>query len=280
MNSGKDKTIYYKTDEEIELLRKNGMLVSKVLAHCASRLRPGMTGLQLDKEAEELIRDHGAVPGFLGMYDYPYTIQVSLNSAVVHGMPSNKPFKSGDIVSIDCGTLWHGYYGDSAHTFALGEIGDAAMKLLEVTKTSLHMAVDAFKPGKRIGDISHLIQNYIERQNKFSCVRELVGHGLGRSLHEAPEVANFGKRGKGPKIQEGLVVAVEPMVNMGRKEVLQDEKDGWTIYTKDGSPSAHYEYMIAVKNGGADILSDHTVVTEAIAANRELKPVSLRGSYT
>ena len=276
--SKKDKTIYYKTDEEIELLRENGMLVAKVLAHCASRIKPGVTGLELDKEAEELIRDHGAEPGFLGMYDYPFTIQVSRNSAVVHGMPDNRPFVDGDIISIDCGTLKHGYYGDSAHTFALGNITDAEMRLLSVTKTSLHKAVEAFKVGRRIGDISFMIQNYVERQNRFSCVRELVGHGLGRSLHEAPEVPNYGKRGKGAKIQEGLVVAVEPMVNMGRKEVLQAD-DGWTIYTKDGKPSAHYEYMIAVKRDGPDILSDHTEVVNAIAANEELRVVELQGSF-
>ncbi len=278
MKTDKSKVIYYKTDEEIELLRENGALVSKVLAHCASRLRPGMTGLELNKEAEELIRDNGAVPGFLGMYDYPYTIQVSLNSAVVHGMPTDKPFEDGDIISVDCGTLKHGYYGDSAHTFALGNVSKAGMKLLEVTKTSLQMGVDAFKVGRRIGDVSHLIQSYVERQHRMSCVRELVGHGLGRSLHEAPEVPNFGKKGKGPKIQEGLVVAIEPMVNLGRKEVYQAE-DGWTILTKDNKPSAHFEYMIAVRESGADILSDHSVVEAAISANPELREVNLIGIY-
>jgi len=278
MNPDKSKVIFYKTDEEIELLRENGALVSKVLAHCASRLKPGVTGLELNKEAEELIRDNGAVPGFLGMYDYPYTIQVSLNSAVVHGMPTDVPFKDGDIVSIDCGTLKHGYYGDSAHTFGLGNISDKEMKLLEVTKTSLQMGVDAFKIGRRIGDISNLIQTFIERKHRFSCVRELVGHGLGRSLHEAPEVPNFGKKGKGPKIQSGLVVAIEPMVNMGRKEVYQAD-DGWTILTKDSSPSAHYEYMIAVTENGADILSDHSIVVNEIAKNPELRNVELIGMY-
>ena len=278
MKKDKSKVIYYKTDEEIELLRENGALVSKVLAHCASRLRPGVTGLELNKEAEELIRDNGAVPGFLGMYDYPYTIQVSLNSAVVHGMPTDKPFEDGDIVSIDCGTLKHGYYGDSAHTFALGNVSNAGMKLLQVTKTSLQMGVDAFKIGRRIGDVSHLIQTYVERKHRMSCVRELVGHGLGRGLHEAPEVPNFGKKGKGPKIQAGLVVAVEPMVNLGRKEVYQAE-DGWTILTKDNSPSAHYEYMIAVKEDGVDILSDHSIVVDAIAKNPELREVELIGVY-
>lgn len=278
MKKDKSKVIYYKTDEEIELLRENGAIVSKVLAHCASRLRPGMTGLELNKEAEELIRDNGAVPGFLGMYDYPYTIQVSLNSAVVHGMPTDKPFEDGDIISVDCGTLKHGYYGDSAHTFALGNVSKAGMKLLEVTKTSLQMGVDAFKVGRRIGDVSHLIQSYVERHHRMSCVRELVGHGLGRSLHEAPEVPNFGKKGKGPKIQEGLVVAIEPMVNLGRKEVYQ-AKDGWTILTKDNKPSAHFEYMIAVRKDGADILSDHSIVEKAISTNAELKEVNLIGIY-
>lgn len=271
-SSGKSKVIYHKTDEEIELLRENGALVSKVLAHCASRLAPGVTGLELDKEAEEMIRDHGAEPGFLGMYGYPYTIQVSLNSAVVHGMPTDRPFEDGDIISIDCGTRKHGYYGDSAHTFALGNVPEEHLQLLRVTKTSLELGVDAFRVGRRIGDISYLIQNYIERKNGYRCVRELVGHGLGRSLHEAPEVPNFGKKGKGAKIQEGLVVCVEPMVNMGRKEVYQAE-DGWTIFTKDGKPSAHYEYMIAVNKAGADILSDHSVVEEAIKNNKHLNEI-------
>ena len=276
MNPDKDKTIYYKTDEEIEYLRENGDIVSKVLAHCASRIKPGLTGLELDKEAEELIRDHGAEPGFLGMYEYPFTIQVSRNSAVVHGMPDNIPFKDGDIISIDCGSKKHGYFGDSAHSFALGDVGKNGMRLLSVTKTSLHLGVEAFKIGRRIGDVSAMIQRFVEREHRMSCVRQLVGHGLGRSLHEAPEVPNFGKRGKGPKIQEGLVVCVEPMVNLGRKEVVQSE-DGWTILTEDRSPSAHYEYMIAVTRSGVDILSDHTRVVEAIAANEELKVVPLIG---
>lgn len=275
---GKSKVIYYKTDEEIELLRQNGALVSKVIAYCGSLLRPGVTGLELDKAAEEMIRDHGAEPGFLGMYDFPNTLNISVNSGVVHGVPNNTPFEDGDIVSVDCGTKWHGYFGDSAYSFALGNVSDAGMKLLEVTKTSLALAVDTYKIGRRIGDVSFAVQNYVERINRYSCVRELVGHGLGRSLHEAPEVPNYGQRGKGAKIVEGMVVAIEPMVNMGRKEIYTS-KDGWTIVTRDGRPAAHYEWMVAAKEGGADILSDHSVIEEVVKKNSELREVKLLKSF-
>lgn len=267
--------IYYKTDEQIELLRENCLLVSKVLTDIAGKIRPGMTGAQLDKEAEELIRDNGAVPGFKGLYGCPSTLLISINEQVVHGLPSTEPFKDGDIVSIDCGTLKHEYYGDAAYTFALGNIKDDVMALLQTTKEALYRGIEQAKAGNRVGDISHAIQSYCEKTHKYGVVRELVGHGVGKKLHEKPNVPNFGKRGKGVVMKEGLVIAIEPMINMGRKEVKQ-LSDGWTIVTKDGTPSAHYEHTVAVRKGGADILSNHLVIEEAISKNKELQEVIAR----
>ncbi len=267
--------IYYKTDEQIELLRENCLLVSKVLTDIAGKIRPGMTGAQLDKEAEELIRDNGAVPGFKGLYGCPSTLLISINEQVVHGLPSTEPFKDGDIVSIDCGTLKHEYYGDAAYTFALGNIKDEVMALLQTTKEALYRGIEQAKAGNRVGDISHAIQSYCEKTHKYGVVRELVGHGVGKKLHEKPNVPNFGKRGKGVVMKEGLVIAIEPMINMGRKEVKQ-LSDGWTIVTKDGTPSAHYEHTVAVRKGGADILSNHLVIEEAISKNKELQEVIAR----
>lgn len=267
--------IYYKTDEQIELLRENCLLVSKVLTDIAGKIRPGMTGAQLDKEAEELIRDHGAVPGFKGLYGCPSTLLISINEQVVHGLPSTEPFKDGDIVSIDCGTLKHEYYGDAAYTFALGNIGEEVMALLQTTKEALYRGIEQAKAGNRVGDISHAIQSYCENTHNYGVVRELVGHGVGKKLHEKPNVPNFGKRGKGVVMKPGLVIAIEPMINMGRKEVKQ-LSDGWTIVTKDGKPSAHYEHTVAVRKEGADILSNHLVIEEAISKNKELQEVIAR----
>jgi len=267
--------IYYKTDEQIELLRENCLLVSKVLTDIAGKIRPGMTGAQLDKEAEELIRDHGAVPGFKGLYGCPSTLLISINEQVVHGLPSTEPFKDGDIVSIDCGTLKHEYYGDAAYTFALGNISEEVMALLQTTKEALYRGIEQAKAGNRVGDISHAIQSYCEKTHKYGVVRELVGHGVGKKLHEKPNVPNFGKRGKGVVMKQGLVIAIEPMINMGRKEVKQ-LSDGWTIVTKDGTPSAHYEHTVAVRKGGADILSNHIMIEEAISKNKELQEVIAR----
>ncbi len=267
--------IYYKTDEQIELLRENCLLVSKVLTDIAGKIRPGMTGAQLDKEAEELIRDHGAVPGFKGLYGCPSTLLISINEQVVHGLPSTEPFKDGDIVSIDCGTLKHEYYGDAAYTFALGNISEEVMALLQTTKEALYRGIEQAKAGNRVGDISHAIQSYCEKTHKYGVVRELVGHGVGKKLHEKPNVPNFGKRGKGVVMKPGLVIAIEPMINMGRKEVKQ-LPDGWTIVTKDGKPSAHYEHTVAVRKGGADILSNHIMIEEAISKNKELQEVIAR----
>ena len=267
--------IYYKTDEEIEIIRANCLLVSKTLAHVASLLKPGISGEVLDKEAEELILDHGAKPGFKGYNEFPATLCISRNEAVVHGIPSQQVFEEGDIVSIDCGVLNNGYYGDAAYTFAIGEIDESVMKLCVVTKESLAKGIEAAKKDNRLGDISHAIQDYTERVHGYSVVRELVGHGIGQNLHEKPEVPNYGRKGKGVRLQEGLVIAVEPMINLGKRAVRQAD-DGWTIYTKDRKPSAHYEHTIAVRNGTADILSDHAPIEISIDNNKNLQNISLK----
>ncbi len=266
--------IYYKTDEEIELIRQSCLLVCKVLTHVGTVIKPGVTGAQIDKEAEALIRDHGAVPGFKGYRGFPSTLCISVNEQVVHGIPSDKEFQDGDIVSVDCGTFMNEFYGDAAYTFALGEIEPEVMKLLSVTKTSLYKGIEKAVDGKRIGDIGFAIQEYCERKHKYGVVRELVGHGLGRNLHEAPEVPNYGKKGKGPKMRDGLVIAIEPMVNLGRKEVSQ-AKDGWTIISRDKTPSAHFEHTVAVRKQKADLMSDHTEVEKAIANNPNVNEVPL-----
>jgi len=254
--------IYYKTIEEIERIRESSLLVARTLAEVAKRIGPGVTSLELDKLAEEFIRDHGAIPAFKGYNGFPASLCVSPNSEVVHGIPNTKPFKEGDIVSVDCGVLKNEYYGDSAYTFPIGEVSDAVRNLLRVTKESLYRGISAAVEGKRLQDISFEIQSYCESHG-YSVVRELVGHGIGRKLHEAPEVPNFGKRGSGPKLKQGLVIAIEPMINMGRKNVLHG-KDGWTITTQDGLPSAHFEHTIAVGKDKAEILSSFRFIEEAL----------------
>lgn len=266
--------IYYKTEEEIELIRESCLLVCKALTHVGSIIKPGMTGEQIDKEAEQLIRDHNALPGFKGYRGFPATLCISKNEGVVHGIPSKEEFRDGDVVSVDCGVLMNEFYGDSAFTFALGTVSDEVMKLLSVTKTSLYKGIERAVDGKRIGDVGFAIQEYCERKYKYGVVRELVGHGIGRNLHEAPEVPNYGKKGKGPKMRDGLVIAIEPMVNLGRRDVKQSN-DGWTIVTSDGLPSAHYEHTIAVRKGKADLLSDHSGIEEAITKNAEVNEVPL-----
>lgn len=266
--------IIYKTEEEIELIRESCLLVCKALTLVAEELKPGITGLELDQKAEALIRDHQAIPGFKGYRDFPATLCISKNEEVVHGIPTKEPFKDGDIVSVDCGVYKNEFFGDAAFTFALGDISEEIMQLLVVTKESLYKAIDEVQIGNRIGDISFSVQNHCEKLNGYGVVRELVGHGLGKNLHEQPEVPNFGKRGRGTKLKEGLVIAIEPMINLGRKEVKQS-RDGWTIITKDGKPSAHYEHTVAVRNEGVDILSNHTGVEEAIKNNIELRNISL-----
>lgn len=254
--------IYYKTIEEIERIRESSLLVARTLAEVAKRIGPGVTSLELDKLAEEFIRDHGAIPAFKGYNGFPASLCVSPNSEVVHGIPNSKPFKEGDIVSVDCGVLKNEYYGDSAYTFPIGEVSAAVRNLLRVTKESLYRGISVAVEGKRLQDISYEIQTYCE-SNGYSVVRELVGHGIGKKLHEAPEVPNFGKRGSGPKLKQGLVIAIEPMINMGRKNVLHG-KDGWTITTQDGLPSAHFEHTIAIGKDKAEILSSFRFIEEAL----------------
>jgi methionyl aminopeptidase len=254
--------IYYKTNEEIEKIRVSSLLVARALAEVAKIIRPGITSLELDKIAEEFIRDNGGVPAFKGYNGFPTSLCISPNEQVVHGIPNNKPYESGDIVSVDCGVLKDGYYGDSAYTFALGEVSDEVQNLLDTTKESLYRGIEVAVEGKRLHDISYEIQTYCESKG-YSVVRELVGHGIGKSLHEAPEVPNFGKRGSGPKLKTGLVIAIEPMINMGRKNIIHG-KDGWTIKTSDGMPSAHFEHTIAVGKGKADILSSFEFIEKAL----------------
>jgi methionyl aminopeptidase len=254
--------IYYKTIEEIERIRESSLLVARTLAEVAKRIGPGVTSLELDKLAEDFIRDHGAIPAFKGYNGFPASLCISPNNEVVHGIPNNKAFKEGDIVSVDCGVLKNEYYGDSAYTFPIGEVSDAVRNLLRVTKESLYRGIDAAVEGRRLQDISFEIQSYCESHG-YSVVRELVGHGIGRKLHEAPEVPNFGKRGSGPKLKQGLVIAIEPMINMGRKNVLHG-KDGWTITTQDGLPSAHFEHTIAIGKEKAEILSSFRFIEEAL----------------
>ncbi|TNE66575.1 MAG: type I methionyl aminopeptidase [Bacteroidetes bacterium] len=265
--------MFHKTDEEIELIREANLIVSKTLAHVASILKPGITGLDIDKAAEEFIRDHGGRPAFKGYHGFPASLCVSYNDIVVHGIPSNREFQDTDIVSVDCGVELNGYYGDAAYTFAFQEVEEPVMELLRVTYAALYKGIEQAVAGKRIGDISFAIQQYCEREHPYGIVRELVGHGVGRSLHEDPEVPNYGKRGKGPLMQSGLVIAIEPMVNLGVKEVYQDN-DGWTIHTRDRKPSAHYEHSVAVRKDKADILSTHEFLLNEIKNNPAVKEVS------
>lgn len=242
-----------KTEEEVEVLRHNNLLVSKTLAEVAKLLKPGVSTLELDKRAEEFIRDNDAVPGFKGYHGFPNTLCTSVNSQVVHGIPSSYQLKEGDIVSVDCGVKKDGYYGDTAFTFEVGEVDPKVKQLLKVTREALWEGVNNAIVGKRLGDIGYSVQKHAE-DNGFSVVREMVGHGLGSNLHEAPEVPNYGKRGKGAKLPDGLVLCIEPMINMGSKEILQD-RDGWTIGTLDKMPSAHFEFAVVIRKGKADVLS-------------------------
>jgi methionyl aminopeptidase len=253
--------ITYKTAEEIELLRESNLLVSKAIAEVAKRIAPGVTTLELDVIAEEFIRDHGAEPGFLGYRGYPKTLCTSVNQQVVHGIPSSSHvLKDGDIVSVDCGVLHQGYFGDSAYTFAVGTVSERIRLLLNTTREALYKGIEQATEGKRVGDIGNAVQEHCEKQ-RFSVVREMVGHGIGKGLHEGPEVPNYGKRGHGVRLQQGMVVCIEPMINMGRREIVQDP-DGWTIQTADKLPSAHFELCVAIGKNGADILSTFDYIEE------------------
>jgi len=254
--------LYLKTDEEVGLLRESNMLVSRTLAEIASEIKPGITTLYLDKIAEAFIRDNGAMPAFKGYGGFPNTLCTSVNDEVVHGIPSNYILKEGDILSVDCGVILNGWYGDSAYTFPVGEIKEEIRRLLDYTRASLEEGVKAAYAGNRIGDISSAVQTIAEGGG-YSVVRELVGHGLGRKLHEQPEVANWGKKGTGPKMEKGLVICIEPMINAGKKETVQ-MRDGWTIKTADGSPSAHFEYAVAVDRGKADVLTTFEYIEKVL----------------
>lgn len=258
---GKGK-VYYKTEDEIGLLRESSLLVGKTLAEVAKMVKPGVTTLELDAVAEEFIRDNDAVPGFKGYGGFPNSLCTSVNAEVVHGIPNNRPLEEGDIVSVDCGVLKNGFYGDSAYTFAVGHISAEVEELLKVTKESLNLAIEQAIAGMRIGDIGYAVQNHAESHG-YGVVRELVGHGLGRSLHESPEVPNYGRRGNGLKLREGLVLAIEPMINLGVKEVRQAE-DGWTIVTADGLPSAHFEHDVVIRKGKAEVLSTFKWIEEVL----------------
>jgi len=245
------------------------MLVSETIAHVASVLKAGMTTMQVDAEAEKFILDNNAVPSFKNYRGFPYTCCISVNDAVVHGFPSDKPLKDGDVVSVDVGVYKNGYHGDSAYTFVIGKASEDVKKLLAVTKTSLYKGIEKAVSGNRIGDISFAVQDFTEKQFGYGVVRELVGHGLGKHLHEDPQVPNYGKRGSGPKMKDGLVIAIEPMINLGVKNVWYDD-DGWTVRTRDGKPSAHYEHTISVSKDKADILSSFDKIEANEKANANL----------
>ncbi|MFN3640079.1 MAG: type I methionyl aminopeptidase, partial [Flavobacterium sp.] len=251
-----------KTLEEIELMRESALLVSKTLGMVASEIKSGISTLHLDKLAETFIRDHGAVPGFLGLYGCPSTLLTSVNEQVVHGLPTNRPIEEGDIVSVDCGVFKNEFYGDHAYTFEIGEVALETKKLLQITKESLYVGIREFKAGNRVEDVGNAIQKFCESHG-YGVVRELVGHGLGRKMHEDPEMPNYGKRGRGKLFVEGMVVAIEPMINLGTKNIKQ-LKDGWTIITADKKPSAHFEHNVALLNGKPELLSTFQYVYEVL----------------
>ena len=254
--------IYLKTEEEIELLREANLVVARTLGEVAKLIAPGVTTLKLDTVAEEYIRSQGAIPGFKGYGGFPSTLCVSVNENVVHGFPSNYALREGDIVSADCGAIKDGFNGDSTYTFCVGEVSEEVMRLLKTTKESLYVGIEHAVPGNRIGDIGHAVQEYCEKRG-YSVVREMCGHGVGRRLHEDPDVPNYGRKGTGPLIKNGMCIAIEPMINMGSKNIVI-ERDGWTTRTKDRKPSAHYEHSIAIHNGKPDILSSFKYVEEVL----------------
>lgn len=250
------------------MMRAAAQVVSRTLGVVAAEIKPGITPLALDKIAEEYIRDQGAVPGFLGLYDFPNTLCMSLNETVVHGIPTKKPLQEGDIISVDCGAILNGYYGDHAYTFEVGEVAPEVKKLLKVTKECLYKGIEQMHAGKRLGDLGYAIQKHAE-DHGYGVVRELVGHGIGKEMHEDPQVPNYGRQGRGKKFQEGLVLAVEPMINMGTHRVKQ-LGDGWTINTVDGKPSAHFEHDVAIVDGKPDILSTFDYIYEALGITEQV----------
>lgn len=261
--------IIIKTEAEIALMKESAMLVSKTLTEVAKVLKPGITTLEIDKLCGTFVRDHKAIPSFLNYRGYPHNICASVNDVVVHGFPNNMPLKEGDIVSIDMGVILNGWHGDHAYTFILGEVSAEVLKLVRVTKESLYKGIEKAIAGNRIGDIANAIQEHTEKRNGYGVVRELVGHGLGRSLHEDPQVPNYGKRGNGPKLKENMVLAIEPMINLGTKDVYTED-DGWTVRTRDGKPSVHFEHDVCIKRNKALLLSDYSIIEAAEKANPHL----------
>ncbi len=259
--------IYLKTEEEIELLRQSNLLVAKTLGQVSKAVKPGVTTLELDKIAETFIRDHKGVPGFLNYQGFPNTLCTSVNEQVVHGIPNNHPLVEGDIVSVDCGVLLNGYYGDSAYTFCVGEVDEEIKGLLRATREALYKGIEQAVEGRRIGDIGHAVQSYAEGLG-YSVVREMVGHGVGKHLHEAPEVPNYGRRGNGSRLKAGMVIAIEPMINLGKRHIIQ-ESDGWTIRTRDRKVSAHFEHTVAVGKDEADLLSSFNFIEEMLPLQSE-----------
>jgi methionyl aminopeptidase len=262
--------IYFKTDEEIEKIRESSLLVGKTLAEVARVIAPGTVTSDLDRIAEDFIRSFKAEPAFKGYNGFPYTLCISVNEQVVHGFPGDRILKEGDIVSVDCGVLKDGFYGDSAYTFAIGEVKEEVKLLMKRTRESLYKGIEMAVAGKRVGDIGYAVQSYVEHYG-YSVVRDLVGHGVGRNLHEKPEVPNYGKRGTGVQLETGMVIAIEPMINLGTKNVIQ-ESDGWTIRTADRMPSAHFEHTVAVKTGKADVLSTFCYIEEELK-KRGIEPI-------
>jgi methionyl aminopeptidase len=260
--------INYKTVEEIALIRESSLLVSKTLGEIAKIIRPGIQTIELNKLAETFIRDHKGVPAFLNYNGFPYSLCISLNNQVVHGFPSKYELAEGDLVSVDCGVVLNKYYGDSAYTFAIGEVSETTAKLMQVTKECLVLGIEKAVAGLRVGDIGYAVQEHAEN-NGFGVVRELVGHGVGTRLHEKPEVPNYGKRGSGIKLEEGMVIAIEPMINAGRAGVRFWD-DGWTVSTSDGKVSAHYEHTVAINKGKADILSTFSYIDEVLNKKLEI----------
>jgi len=261
--------ILYKTEAEIAMMKQSATLVSKTLTEVAKVLKAGMTTLEIDKLCADFVRDNKGIPSFLNYRGYPHNICASVNDVVVHGFPNNKPLREGDVVSIDMGVILNGWHGDHAYTFLIGEMSDEVLQLVRVTKESLYKGIEKAIVGNRVGDISYAIQEYTEKQHGYGVVRELVGHGLGRSLHEDPQVPNYGKRGDGKRLKENAVLAIEPMINLGTREVYT-EADGWTVRTRDGKPSVHFEHDVCVKKNKALILSDYSIIEAAEQANSNL----------
>ncbi|HEX2608099.1 MAG TPA: type I methionyl aminopeptidase [Flavisolibacter sp.] len=261
--------IHYKNEQEIELMRESALLVSQTLSEVAKLLKPGINTLSIDQFIADYLRDHKAVPSFLNYHGYPFNSCISVNDVVVHGFPGKEPLKEGDIVTVDIGVYKNGFHGDHAYTFMIGKPEDEVVELVKTTKESLYKGIEKAVAGNRMGDISYAIQEHTEKRKGYGVVRELVGHGLGKSMHEDPQVPNYGKRGSGTILKEGLVIAIEPMINLGKKEVFTED-DGWTVRTKDGKPSVHFEHDVCVRKGKADILSDYAPIEAAEKANPNL----------